>query len=120
MFPERNEQKDRKIECKEHAEDMHHNPNIMMYKTFLFLFAFVAGCESFAPASLPASRMTGTSLNMVFGPKQALAIEKLKNPEQVESTIQGLMVKNKLTRAQAEIVSFESLLEFAMDFGHTF
>lgn len=38
----------------------------------------------------------------IFGPKQALEIEKRKNPKAVESTIQGLMKQKKLTRDQAE------------------
>eukprot|EP00555_Chaetoceros_dichaeta_P010143 CAMPEP_0198267704 /NCGR_PEP_ID=MMETSP1447-20131203/34208_1 /TAXON_ID=420782 /ORGANISM="Chaetoceros dichaeta, Strain CCMP1751" /LENGTH=108 /DNA_ID=CAMNT_0043958419 /DNA_START=42 /DNA_END=365 /DNA_ORIENTATION=+ len=43
-----------------------------------------------------------TGLSMVFGPRQALAIEKRKNPQQFEITIQGLMKSKKLTRDQAE------------------
>jgi len=43
-----------------------------------------------------------TKLSMVFGPRQALAIEKRKNPQQAENTIQGLMKAKKLSRAQAE------------------
>ena len=48
---------------------------------------------------------TSTNLNMVFGPKQAMAIEKRKNPQAFESTIQGLMRTMKLSRADAEKVS---------------
>ena len=43
-----------------------------------------------------------TSLNMIFGPKQALAMEKKKNPQQFERTIINLMKTKKLTREQAE------------------
>jgi hypothetical protein len=46
---------------------------------------------------------------MVFGPKQAIAIEKRKNPQAFESTIQGLMKTMKLSRANAEKVSFVNL-----------
>jgi len=52
-----------------------------------------------------------TSLTMVFGPKQALAIEKRKNPKQLESTIQGLMKTKKLNREQAEKRYGEFLLD---------
>eukprot|EP00567_Pseudictyota_dubia_P014052 CAMPEP_0197436310 /NCGR_PEP_ID=MMETSP1175-20131217/3779_1 /TAXON_ID=1003142 /ORGANISM="Triceratium dubium, Strain CCMP147" /LENGTH=161 /DNA_ID=CAMNT_0042965567 /DNA_START=79 /DNA_END=564 /DNA_ORIENTATION=+ len=38
----------------------------------------------------------------VFGPAQAAAIEKRKNPQKFESTIQGLMKTKGLTREQAE------------------
>merc|ERR1719223_2111752 len=47
----------------------------------------------------------------VFGPNQALAIEKRKNPKQFESTIQGLMKTKKLTREQAEKRYGEFLLD---------
>jgi hypothetical protein len=56
--------------------------------------------------SLKNSPMKGkvslTRLNMVFGPKQALAIEKRKNPQAFEATIQGLMKTKGLSRADAE------------------
>lgn len=39
---------------------------------------------------------------MVVGPKQALALEKMKNPEKLEATITGLMQQKNLTREQAE------------------
>jgi hypothetical protein len=52
---------------------------------------------------------SSTNLNMVFGPKQAIAIEKRKNPQAFESTIQGLMKTMKLSRANAEKVSFVHL-----------
>ena len=44
-------------------------------------------------------------LHMVFGPKQALAIEKRKNPQKYEATITGLMKTNNLDRKAAEDVS---------------
>jgi hypothetical protein len=64
--------------------------------------------NAFSFNRLPVSRTfssTITSLNMVFGPKQALAIEKRKNPQAFESTIQGLMRTKGLSRADAEKVS---------------
>lgn len=58
----------------------------------------------------PIMRKT-TSLNMVFGPKQALAIERRKNPQVFESTIQGLMTSKRLSREQAEKRYGEFLLD---------
>jgi hypothetical protein len=47
---------------------------------------------------------------MVFGPKQALAIEKRKDPQAYEATIAGLMKTKQLTRKGAEEVSIEILI----------
>ena len=57
-----------------------------------------------------------TRLDMVVGPKQALALEKLKNPKQVERTVTSLMKTKKLTRAQAE----KRYGEFLVDPGQCF
>mmetsp|Transcript_20896 Transcript_20896/g.24038 ORF Transcript_20896/g.24038 Transcript_20896/m.24038 type:complete len:188 (-) Transcript_20896:264-827(-) len=52
--------------------------------------------------SRPCNAASKTSSLNLFGPKQALAIERTKNPAGFEQTINGLMRKNKLTREQAE------------------
>ena len=39
---------------------------------------------------------------MVIGPKQVLAMEKMKDPKKFERTIKSLMKQNKLSREQAE------------------
>lgn len=78
--------------------------------TLLILVA--VGSNAFSLNGLPTQRTASTtSLNMVFGPKQALAIEKRKNPQGLESTIQGLMKTKSLSRAQAEQRYGEFLLD---------
>lgn len=76
-------------------------------KASIFTLILLATSDAFSVSRLPSQKVvsSSTSLNMVFGPKQALAIEKRKNPQAVESTIQGLMKTKSLTRAQAEEVS---------------
>ena len=56
---------------------------------------------AFAPIGSNAGRAVTSALN-VMGPKQAAAMEKLKNPAKYEQTIQGLMAQKGLTRGQAE------------------
>lgn len=56
---------------------------------------------AFAPTGSNAGRAVTSALN-VMGPKQAAAMEKLKNPAKYEQTIQGLMSQKGLTRGQAE------------------
>ena len=79
---------------------------------FVFAIATLATCPvkafvvptstgSAASSSTSRSKGTTTALN-VFGPKQALAIEKAKNPAKFEATIEGLMSTKGLTRGQAE------------------
>eukprot|EP00543_Licmophora_paradoxa_P019302 CAMPEP_0202464656 /NCGR_PEP_ID=MMETSP1360-20130828/62632_1 /ASSEMBLY_ACC=CAM_ASM_000848 /TAXON_ID=515479 /ORGANISM="Licmophora paradoxa, Strain CCMP2313" /LENGTH=154 /DNA_ID=CAMNT_0049088055 /DNA_START=132 /DNA_END=592 /DNA_ORIENTATION=- len=63
----------------------------------------------FGSSSSSTSPMA-TQLN-VFSPKEALSIERLKNPKKTEATIAGLMKSKKLTRAQAEKRYGEFLLD---------
>ena len=70
----------------------------------LVFLAVTAGVNAFVtkrPSRL--GHRVSTTL-CVMGPRQALAMDKRKNPKNFESTIQGLMKQNKLTRAQAEKV----------------
>eukprot|EP00563_Minutocellus_polymorphus_P001203 CAMPEP_0181045946 /NCGR_PEP_ID=MMETSP1070-20121207/14084_1 /TAXON_ID=265543 /ORGANISM="Minutocellus polymorphus, Strain NH13" /LENGTH=166 /DNA_ID=CAMNT_0023124519 /DNA_START=64 /DNA_END=564 /DNA_ORIENTATION=+ len=62
--------------------------------------AFTVPTTSTRRSTSSRSRLT-TALN-VFGPKQALAIEKAKNPAKFEATVEGLMSTKGLTRGQAE------------------
>ncbi len=71
--------------------------------TFCIIAVLVASTSAFTSNSFNSQRSGSTKL-MVFGPKQALAIEKRKNPQAFESTIQGLMKTKRLTREQAEKV----------------
>ena len=70
-----------------------------------FLLAILVAAASVSAFSVlpngPAIGRPATALS-VFGPKQALAIEKTKNPAKFEQTIQGLMSSKGLTRGQAE------------------
>lgn len=70
----------------------------------LALAVAVSRASAFAPgpAAAAGSRSGGTALAMVFGPKQALAMERTKNPQKFEQTITGLMSSKGLTRGQAE------------------
>jgi len=72
--------------------------SIISANSFAFLNNGVPACR------MSRSSSTTTTLKMVFGPKQALAIEKRKNPQAFESTIQGLMKTKGLSRADAEKV----------------
>eukprot|EP00558_Chaetoceros_sp_UNC1202_P009742 CAMPEP_0197247232 /NCGR_PEP_ID=MMETSP1429-20130617/26991_1 /TAXON_ID=49237 /ORGANISM="Chaetoceros sp., Strain UNC1202" /LENGTH=164 /DNA_ID=CAMNT_0042708087 /DNA_START=12 /DNA_END=506 /DNA_ORIENTATION=+ len=88
---------------------------IIRSPSFLVAFVIAVSCLrtnafSINGSGLPSQRRASTSLN-VFGPKQALAIEKRKNPQQFESTIQGLMRAKNLTRDQAEKRYGEFLLD---------
>ena len=77
------------------------------YVFIALIFAVATSISNaFTSLSPPGSRTLApyTSLSMVIGPKQMLAMEKRKNPEKFESTIQGLMTTKKLTRNQAEQV----------------
>lgn len=69
------------------------------------LFSAADPAAAFAPTARSnaagTSRASATSL-YVMGPKQAAAMEKLKNPAKYEQTIQGLMAQKGLTRGQAE------------------
>mmetsp|Transcript_3970 Transcript_3970/g.8615 ORF Transcript_3970/g.8615 Transcript_3970/m.8615 type:complete len:161 (+) Transcript_3970:108-590(+) len=74
-----------------------------LLRSFLLAVAVAAtsvGAFSVLPNG-PATGRPATSLS-VFGPKQALAIERTKNPAKFEQTIQGLMSSKGLTRGQAE------------------
>ncbi|GMH83630.1 hypothetical protein TrVE_jg11385 [Triparma verrucosa] len=68
----------------------------------LCLLAFVLQSSAFVPIAPQQQIRSPTQMSMIFGPKQALAIEKRKDPKKFESTINGLMKKNKLTRDAAE------------------
>ena len=71
------------------------------------LFSAAEPAAAFAPTASSRSSSSSnagraaTSL-YVMGPKQAAAMEKLKNPAKYEQTIQGLMAQKGLTRGQAE------------------
>lgn len=69
------------------------------------LFSAADLAAAFAPHSTAGSNAgrsrAATSL-YVMGPKQAAAMERLKNPAKYEETIQGLMAQKGLTRGQAE------------------
>lgn len=80
-----------------------------MIKLLLILFLAVSLVQSFVVPTKPA-RASSVSLN-VFSSKEALGIEKMKNPRKTEQTIQGLMKAKKLTRAQAEQRYGEFLLD---------
>mmetsp|Transcript_6364 Transcript_6364/g.9281 ORF Transcript_6364/g.9281 Transcript_6364/m.9281 type:complete len:156 (-) Transcript_6364:2079-2546(-) len=70
-------------------------------KNVILFLVFVASSVS---AFVPQGRnhpLIATQLH-IFGPKQALEIERAKNPKAVEATIQGLMKQKRLTREQAE------------------
>ena len=77
---------------------------------FVFTIATLATCQVKAfivptttgGTSSSTGRSKGTTSLNVFGPKQALAIEKAKNPAKFEATIEGLMSTKGLTRGQAE------------------
>jgi hypothetical protein len=74
-----------------------------LLRSFLLAVAVAAtsvGAFSVLPNG-PAAGRRATSLS-VFGPKQALTIERTKNPAKFEQTIQGLMSSKDLTRGQAE------------------
>lgn len=83
----------------------------------IIILSIIYGVNAFSSNTFPAptaNRMISsstTSLQMVFGPKQALAIEKRKNPQAFESTIQGLMKTKGLSRADAEKRYGEFLLD---------
>ena len=81
---------------------------IARFYLFTLLLAVVAfsSTSAFVSNGTPSPRSAVSSLN-VFGPKQALAIERRKNPQAFESTIQGLMKTKNLSRAQAEQVCYE-------------
>mmetsp|Transcript_22321 Transcript_22321/g.33229 ORF Transcript_22321/g.33229 Transcript_22321/m.33229 type:complete len:177 (-) Transcript_22321:1257-1787(-) len=68
-------------------------------------------CGQNAVPSLARPSRSSSALQMVFSPKEALAIEKMKNPQKFESTIQGLMKAKRLSRAQAEKRYGEFLLD---------
>lgn len=65
------------------------------------LFSVADPATAFAPTASSNAGRAATSLS-VMGPKQAAAMEKLKNPAKYEETIQGLMAQKGLTRGQAE------------------
>lgn len=89
---------------------------------FVFTIATLATCQVKAfvvptitggtgSSASSASRSKGTTALNVFGPKQALAIEKTKNPAKFEATIEGLMSTKGLTRRQAETRYGEFLVD---------
>ena len=57
----------------------------------LCLLAFVLQSSAFVPIAPQQQIRSPTQMSMIFGPKQALAIEKRKDPKKFESTINGLM-----------------------------
>mmetsp|Transcript_17159 Transcript_17159/g.23004 ORF Transcript_17159/g.23004 Transcript_17159/m.23004 type:complete len:165 (-) Transcript_17159:344-838(-) len=81
-------------------------------QALVLLFCLISspGADAFANVGKAPYR-SGSSLNMVFGKETALQIEKRKNPQQFEATIEGLMKTKKLTRAQAEKRYGEFLLD---------
>jgi len=80
---------------------------VIARKSLLTLLIAISAVSTnaFSINGVATQRRASTSLNMVFGPKQALAIEKRKNPQGFESTIQTLMKTNNLSRPDAEKVS---------------
>mmetsp|Transcript_36048 Transcript_36048/g.52834 ORF Transcript_36048/g.52834 Transcript_36048/m.52834 type:complete len:174 (-) Transcript_36048:228-749(-) len=68
--------------------------------------------DGFVPSSMLGTKVptrattarssSSSQLQMLMGPKQMLAMEKKKNPEKFEATINNLMKSKKLSRAQAE------------------
>ena len=82
----------------------------MTRPVFIALILVIASVRTNAflgHGSLHRSPTRTSNLNMIFGPKQALAIEKRKNPQAFESTIQGLMKTKSLSRQDAEKVSIK-------------
>jgi len=85
-------------------------PSKMTRPVFIALILVIASVSTSAfvgHGSHQRSPTRRTSNLNLFGPKQALAIEKRKNPEALESTIQGLMLTKSLSRADAEKVSIK-------------
>ena len=67
------------------------------------LFSAAEPAAAFAPTASSNSNAGRAATSLyVMGPKQAAAMEKLKNPAKYEQTIQGLMAQKGLTRGQAE------------------
>eukprot|EP00545_Synedropsis_sp_CCMP1620_P012364 CAMPEP_0119012928 /NCGR_PEP_ID=MMETSP1176-20130426/7702_1 /TAXON_ID=265551 /ORGANISM="Synedropsis recta cf, Strain CCMP1620" /LENGTH=164 /DNA_ID=CAMNT_0006965967 /DNA_START=36 /DNA_END=530 /DNA_ORIENTATION=+ len=83
---------------------------IILSKSTLLVLLVLIGATSITvdaftvnTAAVASKRWSSSSsLNMVVGPKQALMMEKKKNPAKFEKTIQGLMKSKKLSRPQAE------------------
>ena len=78
--------------------------SLVAFLAAVALFSAAEPAAAFAPTASSSSSNAGrapTSL-YVMGPKQAAAMEKLKNPAKYEQTIQGLMAQKGLTRGQAE------------------
>ena len=81
--------------------------SIVAFLAAVALFSAAEPAAAFAPTASSRSSSSSnagraaTSL-YVMGPKQAAAMEKLKNPAKYEQTIQGLMAQKGLTRGQAE------------------
>ena len=59
-------------------------------RLILCLLAFVLQSSAFVPIASQLPR-SPTQMSMIFGPKQALAIEKRKDPKKFDATINGLM-----------------------------
>ena len=83
--------------------------SLVAFLAAVALFSAAEPAAAFAPTARSSSSSSSssnagraaTSL-YVMGPKQAAAMEKLKNPAKYEQTIQGLMAQKGLTRGQAE------------------
>jgi hypothetical protein len=77
-----------------------------VFIALILVIASVSTSAFLGHGSLHRSPARTSNLNL-FGPKQALAIEKRKNPQAFESTIQGLMKTKSLSRQDAEKVSIK-------------
>ena len=101
----------------------------LIHLVTLFLSTLLSLTTAFSThGAFNAHRSKVSPLQMVFGPKQALSIEKRKDPQKYEATIAGLMKTKKLTRKAAEDVSTDHVifhssstnnLEFTFSHGNT-